>query len=597
MRMRLKHWGPRAGAVITFSLVLGACAADPVFFQVALTDDSVPLGLPGEEVLESARQIDVGQSAFGKYLAARHAEITGDFGSAADLMRGVLAEHGDNPAMLRRAHLLMVADGRFDDATDLATRIIAAGEVDPLASVTLAVQAASDGDFDLAGQTLADAPVDGTNQLLIPILRAWVLSELDDAEGGLQALTDLADNPGFALIADMHAGLIAAQFGDMDAAGAAFERAFNADSAPLRLTLGYAGFLDSQGRGAEAAEVLNAYAERQPDDLLVRGELDALAAGEALDPLVDSAADGMAEGLLGIARALNRDGSNIFSLSYTRMALELRPDMAIGQALLADILSGQGRNEEAIDVLAGIAPDSAYSWLGRQTMARLLESEDRLDEAVDLLTAMVTERPGRSEAAQALGDVLRVNDRFDEAVVAYDTAVDRVGDIGREHWRLLYTRGIALERSKQWPRAEKDFLTALELEPDQPLVLNYLGYSWVEQGVNFGRAREMIETAIEARPRDGFIIDSMGWVLYQFGKYDEAVEQLERAVALEPGDPVINDHLGDAYWLVGRQNEARFQWNRALGADPEDELRVILREKLSGRQLPQPQDSEGERDS
>ena len=363
----------------------------------------------------------------------------------------------------------------------------------------------------------------------------------------------------------------------------------------MRLSLGYAGFLSQQGRIAAATEVLNAYADRQSDDLLVRTELDALAAGEAIAPLVGSAVEGMAEGLLGIARAVNRDGSNIFSLAYTRMALELRPDMPIGQALLADILSGQSRNEESIKVLAGIAPDSAYSWLGRQTMARLLESEGRLDEAIDLLTVMVGERPERSEAAQELGDLLRVNERFDEAVKAYDTAVDRVGEIGREHWRLLYTRGIALERSKQWPRAEEDFLSALELEPDQPLVLNYLGYSWVEQGVNFGRARKMIETAIEARPRDGFIIDSMGWVLYQFGNYTEAVQQLERAVVLEPGDPVINDHLGDAYWLVGRGNEARFQWTRALGAEPEDDLRQTLREKLDGRELPEPQD--GDRDS
>lgn len=589
------HWGPRAGAVITFSLVLGACAAEPVFFQIALSDNSVQLGLPGVESAGSAQQIEVGQSAFGKYLAARHAEIEGNFGAAADLMRGVLAEHGDNPAMLRRAHLLTVSDGRFDDATVLAQRIIAAGEVDPLASLTLAVRAAAAGEFGDAEGYLTEAPVNGTNQLLIPLMRGWALSELDDLSGGLEALSDLADNPGFSLIANMHAGLIGSVYGSPEAAEAAFKRAFDEESAPLRLSLGYAGFLSQQGRSAAAIDVLNAYADRQSDDLLVRTELDVLAAGEAITPLVGSAAEGMAEGLLGIARALNRDGSNIFSLSYTRMALELRPDMPIGQALLADILSGQSRNEESIEILAGIDPESAYSWLGRQTMARLLDAEDRLDEAIDLLTIMIAERPERVEAAQELGDLLRINDRFDEAVTAYDTAVDRVDEISREHWRLLYTRGIALERSKQWPRAEQDFLAALELEPEQPLVLNYLGYSWVEQGVNFGRAREMIETAIEARPRDGFIIDSMGWVLYQVGDYREAVRQLERAIVLEPGDPVINDHLGDAYWLVGREAEARFQWDRALGAEPEDDLRQTLLEKLNGRGLPVPKD--GERDS
>ena len=222
MRMRLMHWGPRGAAVVTFSLVLGACAAAPVSFQIALSDDSVPLGLTKEEPGGSARQIDVGQSAFGKYLAARHAEVEGDFGAAADLMRGVLAEHGDNPAMLRRAHLLTVSDGRFDEATVLAERIIASGEVDPLASLTLAVKAASTGEFGDAEGYLAKAPVDGTNQLLIPILRGWTLSELDDLPGGLQALSDLAENPGFGLIADMHAGLIGGVFGSPEAAAEAF---------------------------------------------------------------------------------------------------------------------------------------------------------------------------------------------------------------------------------------------------------------------------------------------------------------------------------------------------------------------------------------
>ena len=126
------------------------------------------------------------------------------------------------------------------------------------------------------------------------------------------------------------------------------------------------------------------------------------------------------------------------------------------------------------------------------------------------------------------------------------------------HWRLFYVRGIAFERLGEWPKAEADFLRALELEPDQPLVLNYLGYTWVEQGRNLDEARTMIEKAVELRPDDGYIVDSLGWVAYRLGDFEEAVRQLELAVELVPGDPIINDHLGDAYWQVGRLNEARF---------------------------------------
>lgn len=587
MRKRSMPWSARVSTGVIALFALSACAADPNLFQVALNDDSVLLGDPGEETVVSSGEITVGSSSLGKYLAARHAETTGEFGVAANLMRDVLLDHGDNPDMLRRTHLLSVSEGQFDEAQSLAQRIIALGGDAPLAGITLATASARDGDLEGSARYLDEAPGDGTNQLLVPMLKAWVQAGQDDADGAFETLKELGEVPGFETIADMHAGLIGDFVGRSDAADEAFQRAMDGGQASLRLRLGYASFLSRQGRADEARTVLEGFVEGRTDDLLVRRELDTLAAGETLAPMIGSVTEGMAEGLVGVARALNRDGGNIFSLTYLRMALELRPGMPVSQALLADILTSQGRDEVAIEVLRSIDLDSPYAWFGRQSLARLLEDTGNLDEAVDLLTGMIAERPERTEAAQALGDLLRINDRFDDAVDAYDTAVERIGDLGREHWRLLYTRGIALERSKKWPRAEQDFLQALELEPDQPLVLNYLGYSWVEQGVNFGEAREMIETAVAARPRDGFIIDSMGWVLYQFGKYEEAVVQLERAVSLEPGDPVINDHLGDAYWLVGRRNEARFQWNRALHSDPEDDLREIILEKLDGRDLPE----------
>lgn len=179
-----------------------------------------------------------------------------------------------------------------------------------------------------------------------------------------------------------------------------------------------------------------------------------------------------------------------------------------------------------------------------------------------------------------MGDLLRGKERFAEAVVAYDKAMARIGAVEPRHWALLYSRGIALERSKQWPRAEADFLKALELNPDQPYVLNYLGYSWVEHGIHLDKALTMIETAVKLRPEDGYIVDSMGWVLFRLGRYAEAVPHLERAVELRPSDPTINDHLGDAYWRVGRENEARFQWDRALVLKPSPEEAREIQTKL-----------------
>jgi Flp pilus assembly protein TadD len=193
---------------------------------------------------------------------------------------------------------------------------------------------------------------------------------------------------------------------------------------------------------------------------------------------------------------------------------------------------------------------------------------------------MADERKARADALIALGNVLRASERYTAAVEAYDEAVGRIPKLEKRHWSLLYTRGIARERTQQWAHAEADFLRALEFEPDQPYVLNYLGYSWAEQGVKLEKAFEMIDKAVKQRPNDGYIVDSMGWVLYRMGKFEGAVTHLERAVEVRPEDPTINDHLGDAYWRVGRQTEARFQWRRALSLKPEPETIALIEAKL-----------------
>ena len=196
---------------------------------------------------------------------------------------------------------------------------------------------------------------------------------------------------------------------------------------------------------------------------------------------------------------------------------------------------------------------------------------------------MVAERAERTDALTTLGDLFRSKKRFSESVEAYDAAIARVGSVGPRHWRLLFARGIALERSKNWPRAERDFLAALELSPNEPYLLNYLGYSWVDQGIKLERALTLIERAVELEPQSGAIVDSLGWALYRMGDYDGAVEKLERAAELEPLDPTVNDHLGDAYWRVGRRNEASFQWRRALDLDPEpDQVEIIQGQDRAG---------------
>jgi Flp pilus assembly protein TadD len=304
-------------------------------------------------------------------------------------------------------------------------------------------------------------------------------------------------------------------------------------------------------------------------------------------PPFDDADGGIADALLGIAEALYQERGNRMAVVYARLAIFARRDLAEASLLIGDMMAEQGNLEAAIEAYEAVAPDSPLSYLAELRQARALHDLEHGDEAFALLEELAAAAPERIDALVQLGDLRRHDENYEAAEDAYSRAIGRIGEPRREHWTLLYARGIAYERTKRWPEAEADFLKALELEPEQPFVLNYLGYSWVDMGMHLDRAKGMLNRAVELRPDDGYIVDSLGWVYFRVGEYEKAVTRLERAVELEPGDPVINDHLGDAYWRVGRQREARYQWQRVLTLDPEEDVIADVEQKLRSG-LPKP---------
>ncbi|MEM8872194.1 MAG: tetratricopeptide repeat protein, partial [Pseudomonadota bacterium] len=306
-----------------------------------------------------------------------------------------------------------------------------------------------------------------------------------------------------------------------------------------------------------------------------------LAQGKPLEfTQITTAAQGAASVFSILASALTREQAERLGLVYARLATHIRPSYDEVTTLIGDVLTGQGQYELAAAAFEEVAPTSAWYITAEVGRAEALTGAERVDEAIEVLSSLARARPGNMSVITALGDILRREDDFSRAADAYDQAIDLIIDPTPADWRLFYVRGIAHERTDQWPKAEADFRKALELNPDQPHVLNYLGYSMVELQQNLDEALDMIERAVSQRPDDGYITDSLGWVLYRLGRYEEAVAPMERAVELLPVDPILNDHLGDVLWKVGRRTEAVFQWKRALSFDPLEKDAERIRRKL-----------------
>lgn len=522
-----------------------------------------------------------GWTATGSYLAGRQAQQSDDWLAAARFMGAALAFEPGNVDLMRRAALLFLGAGEAEKAVALARRL-AGDELTPHIAVTLA--AAADlraGDVAQAAALVEDGlPGDGLGQFVAPLVQAWVEVAAGRHDEALRRLAPLATAQGFAQLHDLHAGLIQELAGDMAAAGAAYARAVRAGTT-LRVVQIVGTFYERAGKPGEARRLYETFREGTVDTLLVDPAIGRLDDGRSAPRIVSDAGEGMAEAMFDLASALHQEGVGELATLYGRIALFLRPDFPLAHLMIADVLAEEGQAEAAIAEYRQVGGGPGLRWAARMRVAAQLEALGRTDEAVELLGAMADERPGRAEALAALGDLYRSMKRFDEAIGAYDAAIARIGTPEDRHWFVYYSRGVVLEQTGRWQEAEADLLKALELAPDQPYLLNYLGYSWVDRDVNLERAKELIAHAVELRPDDGYIVDSLGWALYRMGDLGAAVVQLERAVELKPLDPTINDHLGDVYWQVGRTVEARFQWQRALlAAEEEPKLQAEIRAKL-----------------
>jgi tetratricopeptide (TPR) repeat protein len=513
----------------------------------------------------------------GSYLAARHASVERDASSAATFYRSALRTDPKNNELLDRAFISSLADGDIEEAVKLADRILTIDKSNRVARLVVGVRDLKLKKYASAQLNINQSIRGPITDLVATLLSGWASYGAGDSKTAIANIDKLTGPEWYPIFKDLHSGMILELAGKDKDAGARLERAYKLDDSMLRVADAYARWLSRNKDEASAMAVYEAFDKKLPRHPLVLEGLRETKAGKKLTPLVDSAQAGAAEALYGIGATLTRRGGEDLALVYLQLSLYLAPNHPLALLSLADLYESVKKPAMAIKVYERMPASSPLKRNAQIQLATDLDAADRSDEAIKILKTVTTEDPKDLEAIMALGNIERGRKKFADCVVTYSHGIDALpkpdDKAGEDKGNAVYYyyRGICEERSKQWSKAEADMRKALELQPEQPHVLNYLGYSWIDQGINLDEGMKMIKRAVDQRPDDGYIVDSLGWAYYRIGNYEDAVKNLERAIDLKPEDPTINDHLGDAYWRVGRTLEAKFQWSHARDLKPEPE--------------------------
>ncbi len=516
----------------------------------------------------------------GAYLAANQANRDNNYDAAARYYTLALTRDPNSPFLLQNALLTYVAKGDVKRSTAIARKIADGPLGSQLADLVLLSDAIKQEDYSKAADILQKSE-QRFSPLLFELLSGWVQLGQGQITATIERFDGMTSPKAMQLFGQYHKALALAVVGDFETADKILQ---GGEDGNLRINRGsliaHAEILSQLERNDDALKMLDK-ALRGTADPSVLHLRDRIAKGGMVDyDFITNAREGAAEVFFTLSSVLSGEQNDRYSLIYARLSEYLRPGYSEAVLLTAEILKDQKQYDLATKTYASLSPDDPMYVNAELGRADALEAAEKYDASIEVLQNLARGHGDIPRIHMSLGDVFRSMERYEDAAAAYSRAIDLIPEPAKNHWFLFYARGIANERTKHWEQAEADFKKALELSPDQPLVLNYYGYSLVEKHQRLEEAQKMIEKAVAARPTDGYITDSLGWIFYTVGKYKEAVAPMERAVELVPLDPVITDHLGDVYWKVGRKREANFQWRRALSFKPDDKVAERIRRKL-----------------
>jgi tetratricopeptide (TPR) repeat protein len=543
---------------VAVCITLSACAAGP----------SGAFGYPDDG------------STYGAFLAARYAASQSDPASAAKFYTQALQGAGNNQELIAEGFLAGVLSGS-PEASQLAPKL----PDNALATLLLGNQAAVAGNFDQAKQIFQSLPQDNLTGLIRPLLLAWAQLGEGNEQAALTGLGSYFTDPTFGPVYVLNAALIADAAGDTKSAAQLYA---NVDTSQpnLRLTQILASWYARQGQMAQASATLNTLIATHPDLQIALPQLQA----QLAKPVITTAADGMAEAYLTLAGSLNQPQEAFLRTVLLRFALQMRPDLSAARLLLANTQTGSDDPSftptpvEMRNALTTLEPiqktDPLYGPAGVQE-ATLLAALKQPDQAVALMRGLIAANPGNAGLLGTTGDILRNADQCRAAIPYYNQAIEAVGQpLPQQAWSLFFDRGTCEDQTDGWAAAEPDMLEALKLSPDQPYVLNYVGYSWALHGEKLPEAKAMLQRAVSLDPNDGAVIDSLGFIELKQGDTKGALALLTQAVQLSPDDPEVNGHLGDAFWQNGQPLQAAYQWQRALSLNPDPKLAAEINSKI-----------------
>jgi Flp pilus assembly protein TadD len=573
--MKLRHALP-ALAPLAFAAAVAAlaapAAAKPAKAEAPSSD--VAFGESGQK------------SSYGLFLAGQAAMKDGrndlalqyfDRATAADIDL-------DGKTINRRAFIAAVFAGDVPRAARLAPGEDAGMTLQRLGALEKVVDAIANDRAREAQDILASGAVSVPHRPVAALLAPWAAAAAGDKDGAI-ARPDLRGDRLVEVFGQLGQAQLFERAKRYDEAETDYMALTSLGDAGLLFMLDHGAFLERRGRRAEAVVLYDRGLQQVPGDAgLMAARTRAARRGKA--PPLPTVREGAARAILPFATAMSGERQSEMALAYVRMSLYLDPTREDARVLLGDVLAALDDSEGAREAYAAIPSGSPFYAVARSKLAWSYQSAKEADRGLGMARQAYEAYPADRDAAVTYADLLRANERFAESAVVLDGVIARAG--GTPDWRLLYMRGIALERSGQWPAAEKDLVAALAQQPNEPDLLNYLGYAWIDRGQRLSEAMDMVKRAVAANPRSGAMVDSLGWAYFRIGDYRRAVEKLEEAVLLSPADPEINSHLGDAYWRVGRQIEARFQWSRALSLDPPPEMKADAEAKLKAGLPPLP---------